>query len=298
MRPKPSKQLLVNADDFGLTEGMTDGIIEAHQRGIVTSTSIIASGAAFEYAVRQAHHNQSLAIGVHLTLVEELPVSDPKDIPTLLRRNGKLPRNYTELLSGLVLGRIQSEHIEHELRAQVVKCLNAGLRPTHLDSHQHVHTLPSILRIAIRTGEEFEIPGMRLPRDSPPHHFASLQKSLLCMMARWDARYLRTSRFATCDRMAGLFESGALSETELLAILERLPEGSTELVCHPGKGDRSSEMSYAHWRYNWEAELNALTSRRVRDVLRSENIQLITYRDLQNSTKNLPSPISSAGPVR
>ncbi len=192
--------------------------------------------------------------------------------------------------------------MEHELRAQVVKCLKAGLTPTHLDSHQHVHTLPSILRIAIRLGEEFEIPGMRLPRDSPRHHIASLQKSVLCMLARWDARYLGGQRFAICDHMAGLFESGALGEAQLLAILQRLPEGSTELVCHPGKhsgkADRSSNASYAHWRYNWETELNALTSQRVREVLSSENIQLISYRDLQPSMKNLPSPISSAGPVR
>jgi len=288
----------VNADDFGLTEGITDGIIEAHQHGIVTSTSIIASGAAFEHAVRQAHDNQSLGIGVHLTLVEELPVSDPKEIPTLVGRNGKLPRNYTELLSGLILGRIRREHIEQELRAQVMKCLNAGLTPTHLDSHQHVHTLPSILRIAIRIGEEFEIPGMRLPRDSPRHDIASLQKSVLCMMARWDARYLHNSRFATCDRMAGLFESGALGEAQLLGILQRLPGGSTELICHPGRAGRRANTSYAHWRYDWETELNALTSHRVREALSSENIQLISYRDLQPSMKNLPSPISSAGPVR
>lgn len=297
LRP-PSKQLLVNADDFGLTEGITDGIIEAHQRGIVTSTSIVASGAAFQHAVRQAHSNESLGIGVHLTLVEELPVSDPKDIPTLVRANGKLPRNYTELLSGLVFGRIRSEHVERELRAQVMKCLKFGLRPTHLDSHQHVHTLPAILRIAIRLGEEFDIPGIRLPRDSPRRHIASLQRSILCMLARWDARYLRGRPFCICDRMTGLFQSGALGETALMGIVRRLPEGSTELVCHPGKADRGGNGSYAHWRYHWEIELNALTSERVRDMLRAQDIQLITYKDLQRSTKNLPSPISSAGPVR
>lgn len=293
---RPSKQLLVNADDFGLTEGITDGIIDAHQRGILTSTSIIPGAVAFEHAVKRAECNQSLAIGVHLTLIEELPVSHPKDIPTLVQPNGKLPRNYRELLSGLVLGRIRSEHVEHELRAQVIKCLNAGLKPTHLDSHQHVHTLPSILRITVRLAEEFDIRGMRLPRDSP--RLGSLQKSALCMLARWDAQHLRAADLVTCDRMAGLFESGSLGEAQLLSVLQSLPDGSTELICHPGTPDRRANTSYAHWRYNWQTELNALTSQRVRDMLRARNIELITYKDLQRSTKNLPSAISSAGPIR
>lgn len=298
-----AKQLLVNADDFGLTEGITDGIIEAHQRGIVTSTSIIAGGEAFDHAVKQSFDNKSLGIGVHLTLVEERAVSDPRDVPTLVYANGKLPRSYRELLSGLILGRIKSEHVERELRAQVVKCLNAGLKPTHLDSHQHVHTLPRILRIVIRIAEEFNILGLRLPRDSPAGRTAFLsdgflQKTILCWLAGWDARYVRAEKFHICDRMAGLFESGALREDHLLPILRQLPQGTTELVCHPGIADLQSRARYAHWRYDWEAEFNALTSEAVRDVLTATNIELITYTDLQSSSKNLPSPISSAGPVR
>lgn len=292
-----TKQLLVNADDFGLTHAITDGIIQAHQRGIVTSTSIIAGGMAFEHAVQQARSNPTLGIGVHLTLVEELPVSDPREIPSLVQPSGKLPANYTALLSGLIFGRIRKHHVEHELRAQVAKCFSAGLMPVHLDSHQHVHTLPSILNIAMRLAEEFNIRGMRLPRDFP-RRGGSLQKSMLCMLARWDQRYLPAPRFHVCDRMAGLFESGGLSENHLLSILERLPDGTTELVCHPGLADSSTKSTYAHWHYDWQTELAALTSPAVRDMLLARNIALITYGDLQESRKNLPSPISSAGPVR
>lgn len=299
----PLKQLLVNADDFGLTEGITDGIIAAHQDGIVTSTSIIAGGSAFDYAVTRAMANQALGIGVHLTLVEERAVSDPRDISTLAGPNGKLPRSYRELLMGLLRGRVRGEHVELELRAQVLKCFKAGLMPTHLDSHQHLHTMPSILHTVVRIAEEFHIRGLRLARDLPPRraafwHNGYLPKTVLCMMARWDALSLRSQSFHICDRMRGLFESGGLQERQLLSILKQLPEGTTELVCHPGKADLQSRTAYGDWNYDWETELNALTSPAVRNMLRSQNIQLISYADLQRSNQNLPSPISSAGPVR
>lgn len=283
------KRLLVNADDLGLSEGVTDGIIEAYERGIVTSTSIIAAGTAFGHAVKQVLSHKGLGVGVHLTLVEEQPVSDPADIPSLVQPNGKLPRNYTQLLSGVLLGRIRSEHIERELRAQVVKCLDAGLTPTHLDSHQHVHALPSIFRIVIRSAEDFHIGGIRIPRDSPaPAVFwreGFFEKTALCLMAHWDAHLLSGRPLYTCDRMAGLFDSGALSELRLLEILENLQDGTTELVCHPGKEDAKASAKYAHWHYDWKTELNALSSEAVRDAVRARGIELISYNELASITR-------------
>lgn len=276
------KKLLVNADDFGLNTAVTDGIIEAHQSGIVTSTSIIAAGMAFDYAVREASANQSLGVGVHLTLVEEQPVCDAREIGTLIQRNGRLPKNYRELLSGIGLRNICLEHVDRELRAQVDKCFSAGLKPTHLDSHQHVHALPSVFRIVLGIARDYGIRGIRLPRDSPWRRGAFRcngfwHKSLLCMMARYDAFAFGGERFSTCDRMAGVFDSGDLSEDRLVRILDRVLDGSTELVCHPGKGDIESMAPYAHWRYNWQAELKALTSESVKCVVRAKNIELITY---------------------
>lgn len=295
------KRLLVNADDLGLTKAVTDGIIEAHQQGIVTSASIIAGAEAFDYAVKQALHNASLGVGVHLTLVEERPVANAQDIPTLVQSNGKLPGKYSQLLSGLVTGRIRSKHVEHELRAQIEKCIDAGLSPTHLDSHQHIHALPSLFRMVLRLAEEFQISGIRLPRDSPARNSVSwrggfLQKTILCLLARWDGYRIRNTRVVSCERMVGLFESGVLHEDLLLQIVSSLPEGTTELVCHPGRTDAESLTKYSHWHYNWQAELNALTSKTVRDLLDSQRIELINYADLQR--QNLPSPIHSAGPVR
>ena len=279
------KRLLVNADDFGLCRSVTDGIIEAHRRGIVTSTSIMAGGADFDYAMQQARECPGLGVGVHLTLVEELPVCAADQIRSLAQGDGRLPRNYAALLSGVALGRIRLAEIEAELRAQVEKCLRAGLTPTHLDSHQHVHALPAILRIVLKIAAEYSIPGIRLPRDargraSGARNGGTLTKSLLCLLASFDARAFPLDRFSICDRMAGIFDSGSLSEDRLVKILERLTEGDTELVCHPGTEEGPAMERYAHWKYHWRTELAALTSEGVRAMLQERKIVLIGYRDL------------------
>jgi predicted glycoside hydrolase/deacetylase ChbG (UPF0249 family) len=251
------KRLVVTADDFGLTQGVTDGILEAHRNGIVTRTSIIAAGRAFEYAAVLARANPRLGLGLHFTLVEEQAVSDP---------SLRLPATY----AGVVFGRMPAAFIEQELRAQLRKCLDAGLTLTHIDSHQHVHALPSILRIVLRVAQEHGIRRVRLPLDSPS--LRSPAKSALCWLARYDSS--RHAGSFACDRMVGLFESGSLNEAGLLKIVDGLREGTTELVCHPGKEDADCREHYAHWNYRWETELAALTSRKVRDRLRANGVEL------------------------
>jgi hopanoid biosynthesis associated protein HpnK len=279
------KQLLVNADDFGLSRGITDGIIVAHRRGIVTSTSIVASGQAFDHAVVQVKENSKLGVGVHLTLVEERPVAALQDIPSLVQSDGRFPKNYSQLVPWLLLGRIHLEDVEREFRAQIEKCLEAGLPLTHLDSHQHVHALPSLFRMVCRLAREYRITGLRIPRESPWRRgrfpcegFA--QKYLLGLLARYDAFTLRRGNLQTCDAAAGIFDSGVLNEERLLAILDRLPEGTTELVCHPGIGDAESMAIYGHWRYGWQMELEALTSASVKARLLTRQITLIPYAGL------------------
>jgi chitin disaccharide deacetylase len=274
------KQLVVTADDFGLTKGVTDGILEAHGNGIVTRTSIMASGEAFGYAVEQLRQQPRLGVGLHFTLVEERPVAAPSEVPSLLGSNGRLPASYSALLSGFLLGRIRLAHIERELRAQLGKCAEAGLRLTHIDSHQHVHTLPSILRMVVKVAEEHGIRRIRLPLDSPSRpgargHSRYLGKSALCWLARYGAGSLRDKGLLPCQRLTGLFESGVLTENRLLNIVDSIRSGTTELVCHPGKEDAPCRERYAHWDYHWEAELKALTSHAVRDALRANGIELV-----------------------
>ena len=275
------KKLIVNADDFGLSNGINAGIIRSHQDGIVTSTSIVAPGAAFEEAVAQSRSLPALGIGVHLALVEERAVA-PADQITSLAAGGLLPRNYGELVKGVVTGRIRTSDIERELRAQIEKCLAAGLQLTHLDSHQHTHALPSLFPVTVKLANEYSIPGIRIPRgwptyrDIPADRF--LAKCVLCVLAHADAALFPLRKCAAAQRFAGLFETGDLSEPRLLAILRHVTAGVTELVCHPGCPDPSG--SYASWDTRRQTELASLTSASVKESVRSLGLELINYRQL------------------
>ncbi len=154
----------MNADDLGLSSAINAGILQAHIHGIVTSTSIVASGQAFDEGVELANQHPSLGVGVHLTLVEENSVS--QNVPSLAPHE-VLPATYGQLVKNVLAGRIRLSDIEKEFRAQIEKCLLAGLNPTHLDSHQHTHALPLIFPIAIRIANDYRITGIRIPRGNP-----------------------------------------------------------------------------------------------------------------------------------
>jgi chitin disaccharide deacetylase len=259
------KRLLVNADDFGLSVPITDGIIEAHTRGIVTSTSIMANGAAFDYAAERARELPQLKIGLHWSLVEE---------PWLTTGSVMSP-GYGHFAKAVITGAIKTAQLEGELRAQFERCRQAGLKLTHLDSHQHVHALPGMWSLVIQAAKEFGIPRVRVPLDSPLRSGVwkssrVVGKTVLCFLSEFARGSIRAAGVQTCDRMTGLFESGWLDERRLLAILEGLPDGTTELMCHPGYAD----AKYAHWNFRWEEELKALTSPAVRSRMEQLGIEL------------------------
>jgi hopanoid biosynthesis associated protein HpnK len=279
------KRLIVNADDFGLTPGVSDGIAEAHRRGIVTSTSLMASGSAFDHAVELARELPELSVGVHLTLVEERPVSSPDSIPSLVTAQGVFHASHREFLLRYIRGTIAPADIETELRAQVARCASSGIPITHLDSHQHLHALPGIMRIVMKIAGEYGIRGIRAPHDCPRRRGAMLPaglaaKSGLCLLAYWTSRNVRAPFAHSPDRMIGVFDSGSLTENRLLRMLRFVNQGTTELLCHPGRQDHYARQRYGHWRFDWEAELSALTSPRVMDALDSHEIRKISYNEI------------------
>jgi predicted glycoside hydrolase/deacetylase ChbG (UPF0249 family) len=275
------KKLIVNADDLGLSSAINTGIIQSHVHGIVSSTSIVASGEAFDEAVELARVHPSLGVGVHLTLVEENSVAPPSQIPSLAP-NGVFPRSYGELVKKVVTGAIRLTDIEREFRAQIEKCLVAGIQPTHLDSHQHTHALPLIFPLSVRVANDYKIAGIRIPRAFPAFRdiYASrfIGKFILCGLAHVDAAVFRRGNCRTTDRFAGLFESGALSERPLLQILAGLSRGTTELMCHPGCADASPR--YASWNKRRQIEFQALTSASAKAAIQEHSIEVINFRQL------------------
>jgi predicted glycoside hydrolase/deacetylase ChbG (UPF0249 family) len=261
-------RLIVNADDFGFTRDVNEGIVEAHRNGILTATTLMANGDAFDHAVQLARETPSLDIGCHLVLVRGSSVADP---------SRTLPATVAEL-ARLVLQRKIS--VYEELLAQVRKIVRAGIRPTHLDTHKHTHLLPPVLNALARVAHEFRIPWVRRPFDFGIDTGARLTKSAVALGLRVTqpgfARALKALK--TTDYFAGFQLTGTLKESNLIGTLERLPEGLTEFMCHPGKCGPELRAASTRLKESREVELAALTSPEARSVIERRGIELVNYR--------------------
>jgi len=231
------KRLIVTADDVALDRGMTAGAIEAHRRGIVTACSIVANGREFDDAVARLLEVPALEVGVHLTLVEE----------RALTTGETMPRDWKRFL----LSRFGD--IEGELRLQIERVLASGIRVTHLNSHQHLHMLPSLYKLVSRLAAEYGIGYVRRVGDRG---------------GRFGVRKLIFS--AMPGRTIGVVEAGHLSAERIIDLLDCVGD-VTELVAHPGV----NVSGYAHWNYEWERETKALCDPSVRDAIAARGIELI-----------------------
>jgi chitin disaccharide deacetylase len=260
------KKLVVNADDFGFTRDVNEGIIEAHRKGILTATTLMANGAAFDDAVRLAKANPALDVGCHLVLVGERPY----------------PKTVGQLTKAVAFGRIP---IYDELSAQVRRILDAGIRPTHLDTHKHTHLLPPVLSAVARISEEFKIRWVRRPFDvNAPYPEVPRTKRLTAKaMAGMRGHFTRVLRNHGCrftDHFAGFQITGRYNASALASLIRALPEGSTEFMCHPGVLSDELKKAGTRLKQSREDELQALTSPEVRVALQEAGVQLCGYCDL------------------
>jgi predicted glycoside hydrolase/deacetylase ChbG (UPF0249 family) len=249
------KTLVVNADDFGFTRDVNAGVVEACERGILRATTLMANGAAFEDAVRLARANPELDVGCHLVLVRGRSVARPE---------AALPASVAELIRAMALRRIA---VYEELRAQVRRILEAGLQPTHLDTHKHTHLLPPVLEAVARIAGEFKIPWVRRPFQVP-----LLGRRFRAVLERHGCR--------TTDHFAGFRLTGRLGRRELVDLIRRLPEGTTELMCHPGRCTEELLAAHTRLKRSRQAELEALTAREVRAAIEEAGVRLVSYREL------------------
>ncbi len=272
-------RLIVNADDLGLCAEVNAGILRAHREGIVTAASLLATGRGFDNAVLRLRGAPRLEVGVHLAFVAERALSGPKN--TLCGPDGRLPPSAGAFARRWLSGRIRGEDLETEARLQIERIRAAGLVPSHLDSHQHVHLLPGVFERIADLATRFGIETVRLPAERiPPGGVPAarlprlpglLALRLLCARAR------RRRRLPPPLRFAGFLDGGHLTEERLLALLSGLEEGTTtELMCHPGLVPGLPEV--AAWGYGHEEELRALTSPRVRAFLARGGILLCGFR--------------------
>ncbi len=261
------KILTVNADDFGFTRDVNAGIIEAHTRGILTSTTLMANGAAYEDAVRLAVAHPTLDVGVHLTLVGGCSVVQPGRM---------LPATTADLVAAVMTGKIA---VEEELDAQIGKILASGLRPTHLDTHKHTHLLPPVLHAVARLAKKYGILWVRRPFDLPwdGKEAPWTRRTVSGAAGMLRRRFLRVMREYGCrttDYFAGFQLTGLYGPGELARLIRGLPDGWTEFMCHPGYCTEELRNARTRLKESRARELEALVSPEVRSAVEEAGVML------------------------
>jgi predicted glycoside hydrolase/deacetylase ChbG (UPF0249 family) len=264
----------VNADDFGFTPDVNQGIVECHLKGILTATTLMANGEAYEDALRLARETPTLDIGAHLVLIGGNSLVTGK----------AYPKSVAQLMGALARRELRPYE---ELRSQVVRIFESGVRPTHLDTHKHTHLAPPVLDAVARLAGEFDVRWVRRPFDFPLNalrggvpRLKRLTSDALGMMRRRFHRILKQHGCRTTDHFAGFQITGRFRTAELVDLLAILPDGSTELMVHPGRCGPALRAAPTRLKESREQELEALIAPEVRAALERHDIRLSTYAQL------------------
>ncbi len=293
-----ASRLIINADDFGLTRGVNRAIAELYEAGVLTSATLMATGAAFEDAVAIAHFNAGLGVGCHVVLTDGSPVSDPQRIPTLLGADGRTFRpSLMDFVQALLRGAIREDEIERETAAQIQKIRSAGIDVTHLDTHKHTHVFPAVARPLLRVAERMRVGAIRRPFEPAWSlalgHGRRLRRLQMRILSGLEAKFdrnpeIRHARVLTTDGSVGISTTGSLDAGTLRELLESLPaEGSFELCCHPGYDDVELDGITTRLRHHREVERLALLGEISRVIAKPDAPKLINYSDL-----GYPDPVA------
>ena len=277
-----SPLLIVNADDYGLTPGISHGILRAHREGIVTSTSVLAIGPAYPKVAHLLADHTDLGIGVHLAAVgEDPPLLSRSEVPTLFTRRGVLSEKWSEFLVRASLGRIDPDDVRREFTAQLEVIQELGLPISHLDAHQHLHLWPPMCRVVLDLAQRFGIPAVRVPRYRP----TTVTGVGVTVLGRWVARCAARAGLRYPADAVGIEVAGQLDNARLHQLLARMAargRPAVELTVHPGEDDDPDRARY-RWGYRWPEELDALLGDPAREAVARYGFTLGTYADLAAS---------------
>lgn len=281
------KQLIINADDFGIHPAVNEAVRKAATEGILTSTSLMAGGDAFDEAVEMARSMPSLGIGIHLTLVGGIkPVLPPSEVPSLTWDNGVFCHDYGKLIVRDLEGKISLSEVYAEWDAQIQKIMNTGLPVTHMDGHQHMHMWPHFYSIARDLAKKYHISCMRVPDEDvlfgmkDGHIIRWAAKNGLSLLSRMHRPDLKKNHIRTNDHFFGMLYGGHLSPERFAKFILQTKPGITEIMCHPSADTRAMEDTF-HWGYHGEDELAGLLADINRELIEKKQISLISYRDVR-----------------
>ena len=289
------RRLIVNADDFGLTSGVNRAIAEAHQKGIVTSSTLMANFPAFAEAAGIARETPSLSVGCHVVLVDGSPVSSPEKVPSLLSRNGAarlLRQNLGSFALAGIQGKLREKDVATEVAAQIEKLRAADVAVSHVDSHKHTHIIPAVLKPLLAVTCDFGVHAVRNPfgpvKTMAYAHLVRRPKlwtryTQLGILRRFERQFLdevKRHGMITPDGSFGVVVTGVLTQELFDAVIGCIPEGTWEFVCHPGYCDADLDKISTRLRASRDVELQILTSQASRDSLKRHGVELISYGNL------------------
>ena len=247
-------RVIINADDFGIHTEVNQAVIEACEQGVLTSTSLLANGPAFDEAVDLARKCPGLGIGIHLSLVGSLPtVLSAREVPTLVQPDGLLPESYTEVVKRACQGKLDYGQVYRELDAQMEKIMATGRLRIPREAYSYKVLSANPVRIAGRDG--------------------------LTYLSKKAMASVRRLHFTTTDFFWGMVDGGHMTESNLHYLIDRLPFGTHEIMMHPGRSTAVLSQSFS-WGYHWQDEFQSLLSPAIRQQLEAKQIELITYGDL------------------
>lgn len=291
------KRLIVNADDYGQATGINIGIIEGHLKGIITSTTIMASGRALNDGLARLKDAPNLSLGCHLVLIGEPATAKPSQIRSLLDSNDCFPRTLTSFMWLMTSGQAKYIEIVTELRAQLDKLLGLGLTISHCDSHKHSHAHPKVLDAVIQVAEEYKIRYIRKPFEQCKvkqlqqvfGKYPTLDISKKYLLSRMLDYYysiflkrMRTTSILYPDYFQGFIATGSLTPELMPRLLAEVGEGVSELMCHPARLDEDLNRTQTRLKQSRESELAAVTSEQAFTAIKSHSIELTSFRQLAN----------------
>jgi chitin disaccharide deacetylase len=279
---------IINADDFGLSISVNQAIIQAHEQGILTSTSLMVTAAEAAAAVNYAQQHPQLGVGLHLVVIKGRAALPPSQIPHLVDPQGEFSRNPVGVGLRYQFNRAARQELAQEIRAQLEKFQQTGLPLSHVDGHKHLHCHPVVLNILLDLAPEFSIPVIRLPWEELRLNLKIDRQNLLDKALHWwvfgQLRRAGLRRFSssrsgvtTPERVYGLLQTGRMSEAYLLNLIPQITANQVEIYFHP---DCPNPTQAA---YGNPTELQALLSDRVRQALAQGQFQLVNFHEWRQS---------------
>jgi hopanoid biosynthesis associated protein HpnK len=280
------RRIIINADDFGLCDGVNEAVAQAHSNGILTSATIMTNMPAADEAVNIAKQLPNLGVGVHLNLTEGRPVSKDKCIRCLLNADGRFA--YSPLVLSLMsIARNEIRRaIRTELAAQIQWVIDSGLKPTHLDSHKHIHTFPALFSVVCQLARRFGIHAVRWPFEPKelsriPWPMTSEDGRVRAQKVRFMARInrLQNRDFLKNDALLGIAHTGKIDVNFFKAVALYNSAATAEVMTHPGFAD-GLDPEKTRLLQQRKVELDALCSEKTKQYFEDAKIELVHYGQL------------------